>query len=237
MGGGRGRTPGSCRYRTPKVHAECSREAPGRESRTTMMRRQMGDIGAIANVCNADLQEPADDSASAGRNKVFHAPTRRYHDNSVSVAPPPYGNPQIPTHHRIPARRHGRNPELPTQLRAPTAKNAQQPQDATPTRGSPPRTSRSNPELRVHLPVAVLSRSPRHSTSRTGSSAPPATPAAQATPARHLRPYSTLTRYSAPTCPAIAVTVALPRPTAVTMPLWSTFTTLGLVLPHTMPSR
>ena len=59
----------------------------------------------------------------------------------------------------------------------------------------------------------------------------------QATPARHLRPYSTLTRYSAPTCPAIAVTVALPRPTAVTMPLWSTFTTLGLVLPHTMPSR
>ena len=52
-----------------------------------------------------------------------------------------------------------------------------------------------------------------------------------------LAPYSTLTQYSAPTCPAIAVTVALPRPTAVTMPLWSTFTTLGLVLPHTMPSR
>lgn len=106
-----------------------------------------------------------------------------------------------------------------------------------PNSGFPPRTSRNNPELRVHLPVAVLSRSPRHSTSRTGSSAPPATPAAQATPARHLRPYSTLTRYSAPTCPAIAVTVALPRPTVVTMPLWSTFTTLGLVLPHTMPSR
>lgn len=79
-----------------------------------------------------------------------------------------------------------------------------------PNSGFPPRTSRSNPELRVHLPVAVLSRSPRPSTSRTGSSAPPATPAAQATPARHLRVYSALTRYSAPTCPAIAVTVALP---------------------------
>ena len=136
MGGGRGRTSGSCRYRTPKVHAECSREAPGRESRTTMMRRQMGDIGAIANVCNADLQEPADDSASAGRDEDFHAPTRRYHDISVSVALPLCSHPQIPTHHRVPARRHGRNPELPTQLRAPTAKNAQQPQDATPTRGS-----------------------------------------------------------------------------------------------------
>ena len=52
----------------------------GRESRTTMMRRQMGDIGAIANVCNTDLQEPADDSASAGRDEDFHAPTRRYYD-------------------------------------------------------------------------------------------------------------------------------------------------------------
>ena len=91
-----------------------------------MMRRQMGDIGAIANVCNTDLQEPADDSASAGRDEDFHAPTRRYHDISVSVALPLCSHPQIPTHHRVPARRHGRNPELPTQLRAPTAKNAQQ---------------------------------------------------------------------------------------------------------------
>ena len=100
------------------------------------MRRQMGDIGAIANVCNTDLQEPADDSASAGRDEDFHAPTRRYHDISVSVALPLCSHPQIPTHHRVPARRHGRNPELPTQLRAPTAKNAQQSQDATLTRGS-----------------------------------------------------------------------------------------------------
>lgn len=46
-----------------------------------------------------------------------------------------------------------------------------------PNSGFPPRTSRNNPELRVHLPVAVLSRRPRHSTSRTGSSVPPATPA------------------------------------------------------------
>ena len=236
MGGGRGRTPGSCRYRTPKVHAECSREAPGRESRTTMMRRQMGDIGAIANVCNTDLKEPADDSASAGRDEDFHAPTRRYHDISVFMTPPLCSHPQIPTHHRIPARRHGRNPELPTQAGSDSPKRAATTR-REPNSGFPPRTSRSNPELRVHLPVAVLSRRPRHSTSRTGSSAPPVTPAAQATPARHLRAYSTLTRYIAPTCPAIAVTVALPRPTVVTMPLWSTFTTLGLVLPHTIPSR
>ena len=153
------------------------------------------------------------------------------------MTPPPYGNPQILTHHRIPARRHGRNPELPTQLRAPTAQNAQQPQDANLTRGSRHARRAATPSYGYICRLRCFREAPRHSTSRTGSSAPPATPAAQATPARHLRPYSTLTRYSAPTCPAIAVTVALPRPTVVTMPLWSTFTTLGLVLPHTMPSR
>lgn len=99
------------------------------------MRRQTGDIGAIANVCNTDLQEPADDNASAGCDEGFHAPTHRYHDISVFMTPPPYSHPQIPTHHRIPARRHDRNPELPAQLRTPTAQNPRQPQDATPTRG------------------------------------------------------------------------------------------------------
>lgn len=197
----------------------------------------MGDIGAIANVCNTDLQEPADDSASAGRDEDFHAPTRRYHDISVFMTPPPYGNPQIPTHHRIPARRHGRNPELPTQLRAPTAKNAQQPQDANLTRGSRHARRAATPSYGYICRLRCFREAPdipqvgpahRHRRPHQPS---------QATPARHLRPYSTLTRYSAPTCPAIAVTVALPRPTAVTMPLWSTFTTLGLVLPHTMPSR
>ena len=178
MGGGRGRTSGSCRYRTPKVHAECSREAPGRESRTTMMRRQMGDIGAIANVCNTDLQEPADDSASAGRDEDFHAPTRRYHDISVSVALPLCSHPQIPTHHRVPARRHGRNPELPTQLRAPTAKNAQQSQDATLTRGSRHARRAATPSYGYICRLRCFSRRPRPSTSRTGSSAPPAAPAA-----------------------------------------------------------
>lgn len=123
------------------------------------MRRQMGDIGAIANVCNTDLQEPADDSASAGRDEDFHAPTRRYHDNSVSVAPPPYGNPQTPTHHRIPARQHGRNPELPTQAGSDSPKRAATTR-RDPNSGFPPRTSRSNPELRVHLPVAVLFATP-----------------------------------------------------------------------------
>ena len=114
--------------------------------------------------------------------------------------------------------------------------------------------TRSNHKTRPQLgvPATHVAQQPRVTGTSAGCGAfatPPtfhksdrligtaATPAAQATPARHLRPYSTLTRYSAPTCPAIAVTVALPRPTAVTMPLWSTFTTLGLVLPHTMPSR
>lgn len=100
------------------------------------MRRQTGDIGAIANVCNTDLQEPADDNASAGCDEGFHAPTHRYHDISVFMTPPPYSNPQIPAHHRVTVRRHDRNPELPAQLRTPTAKNPQQPQDTTPTRGS-----------------------------------------------------------------------------------------------------
>ena len=172
MGGGRGRTSGSCRYRTPKVHAECSREAPGRESRTTMMRRQMGDIGAIANVCNTDLQEPTDDSASAGRDEDF-----------------PRTNPQIPRHFGIRGTTAIRQPADTDTSPNPRKATRQEPGTTDTTAGSdsqkcaaitrrdpnsgfPPRTSRSNPELRVHLPVAVLSRRPRPSTSRTGSSAP-----------------------------------------------------------------
>lgn len=201
------------------------------------MRRQTGDIGAIANVCNTDLQEPADDNASAGCDEGF-----------------PRTNPQIPRHfsvhdttaiqqpadtgaspgHRTTTRQEpgttGATPDSDSQK--PTA-TARRDSDS----GFLRRTSRSNPELHVHLPVAVLSRRPRplHSGPAHRHHRPHQPP--QATPARHLRAYSTLTRYSAPTCPTIAVTVALPRPTAVTMPLWSTFTTLGLVLPHTIPSR
>lgn len=142
-----------------------------------MMRRQMGDIGAIANVCNTDLQEPADDSASAGRDEDFHAPTRRYHDISVFMTPPLCSHPQIPTHHRVPARRHGRNPELPAQLRTPTAKSPQQPQDATPTRGSCDACHAATPSYKH------IAESPQPATRTTGivitRTAPPANPAAQ----------------------------------------------------------
>ena len=160
MGGGRGRTPGSCRYRTPKVHAECSREAPGRESRTTMMRRQMGDIGAIANVCNTDLQEPTDDSASAGRDEDF-----------------PRTNPQIPRHFGIRGTTAIRQPADTDTSPNPRKATRQEPGTTDTTAGSDsqkraattrrdpnsgllPRMSRSNPELRVHLPVAVLFATP-----------------------------------------------------------------------------
>lgn len=142
-----------------------------------MMRRQMGDIGAIANVCNTDLQEPADDSASAGRDEGFHAPTRRYHDISLFMTPPLCSHPQIPAHHRVTVRRHDRNPELPAQLRTPTAKNPQQPQDATPTRGSCDARHAAAPSYMCICRLRCFRDAPAFPL-RTGSSAPPPTPAA-----------------------------------------------------------